>query len=1170
MKKSISLIVLAAGWLLTTALASGPAPSPAGLPPARLSLTTRGWLGGQSPLPPCGPSASMIPWLASVLNGDPQPLATPSGPGGANPRVVEAYGQLPLGFEANEGQTAAEVKFLARGSGYALFLTPAEAVLTLRQPRGPEAEPLRPGLAGVTHRPPASAAQAPLGPAAPPMIVHLRLVGANPHPTLEGMDELPGRVNYLRGNDPQQWRTNVPTYGKARYAQAYPGIDLVYYGNPRQLEHDFVVAPGADPSVIAMEIEGAGKACLDARGDLVWATGAGEVRLEKPRIYQEVEGRRREVAGGYVLGPGPRVGFRVGAYDARRPLVIDPVLVYATFLGGSNQDEGLGIAVDAAGNAYVTGQTYSTDFPGASNSPIQPSLHDGEDVFVAKLNASGTALVYATYLGGNSNDWGTGIAVDASGNAYVTGVANSTDFPLAGSPLQASSRGGGQAFVAKLNAAGSALAYSTYLGGTGTNFGLGIAVDAAGDAYVTGYTDSTDFPLAGSPLQSSLRGTSNAFVAKLNAEGSALAYSTYLGGSGIDVGEGIAVDAAGDAYVTGITNSSDFPLASRPIQSRFGGGSQDAFVAKLNAAGSALVYSTYLGGSGNDYALGIAVDAAGNAYVTGFTNSPDLPLAGNPLQSRYAGGVQDAFVAKLNATGSALAYSTYLGGSGEDSGSGIAVDAAGNAYVTGSTGSTDFPGASNSPIQSSHHDGGDTFVAKLNAAGSALAYSTYLGGGDSGLGIAVDTAGNAYVAGIAFSTDLPGASSSPIQPNFRGGDRDAFVAKIASDLSEVAPTANAGPDQTAPVGSLVTLDGSASSDPGGLPLTYQWAFVSKPAASTAALSDPTSVHSTFTPDAVGDYRFQLIVTNADGFSSAPAAVMVSTRNSPPVAEAGPDQAITVIGTRVQLDGSQSYDPDGQPITYQWSILSKPAGSQATLTGATTPTPSFVADVHGDYIVQLVVTDSLGLASSPSIVKVSFNNVAPVADAGLSQSAVVGQTVTLDGSKSSDANGDRLTYRWSIISAPSGSQAAIANPTAPVASFVPDLPGTFIAQLIVDDGFVDSVPATVEIEVVSRQTQLLKDLANLQTVIGRLAPKAFQHANQQRDLLKKLNEVIDKVQKQKYSDALHQLQGDLLKKVNGCAAAGAPQKDDWIVDCADQSQVYTPLLNIIAELKAFGP
>jgi PKD repeat protein len=351
-------------------------------------------------------------------------------------------------------------------------------------------------------------------------------------------------------------------------------------------------------------------------------------------------------------------------------------------------------------------------------------------------------------------------------------------------------------------------------------------------------------------------------------------------------------------------------------------------------------------------------------------------------------------------------------------------------------------------------------------------------------------------------------------------------------------------------------------------LTYAWSFVSKPAASTVTLSDPTIVNPTFTPDMVGDYRIQLIVTDAAGLSSAPATVTVSTLNSPPVADAGPDQVITAIGTVVQLDGSHSYDPDGQPITYQWSILSKPVGSNATLTGPTTAKPSFVADVHGDYSIQLIVTDSLGAASSPATVKVSFNNVAPVANAGPSQSAVVGQTVTLNGSKSTDANGDPLTYKWSLTSAPSGSKAAISNPTAQIASFVPDLPGTFVVQLIVNDGFVDSLPATIQIEAVSLQTQVTQDIHSLQqNVIANLAPSTFKNATMQNALLNKLNAVIASIEAGNYSDALGQLQNDILDKTNGCATVGAPDKNDWIVNCPDQSKVYTPLLNIIAEVKA---
>ena len=383
------------------------------------------------------------------------------------------------------------------------------------------------------------------------------------------------------------------------------------------------------------------------------------------------------------------------------------------------------------------------------------------------------------------------------------------------------------------------------------------------------------------------------------------------------------------------------------------------------------------------------------------------------------------------------------------------------------------------------------------------------------------------------------------------------------------PIANAGQNQTAQAGTLVTLDGTGSSDPNNLlPLTYAWSFVSKPPGSAAVLSNSTVVNPIFTPDAVGNYVIQLIVTDTAGFSSTPATVTVSTVDSPPVADAGPDQAITVIGTVLRLDGSQSYSPNGLSTTYQWSILSKPAGSNAALSGPTTAMPSFVADIHGTYTIQLIVTDSLGTASSPAIVTVTSNNTVPVASAGLSQSAVVGQTVTLNGSGSSDADGDPLTYRWSLASAPSGSQAVVSNPTAQIASFVPDLPGTFVAQLIINDGLVDSPPATAQIQVVTIQTEVIQNIQRLQqNVIASLAPGAFKNQNMQNALLNKLNAVIANMEAGKYSDALGQLQNDILGKTDGCTTSGAPDKNDWIVDCPDQSKVYTPLLNIIAEVKA---
>ncbi len=681
-------------------------------------------------------------------------------------RLAASYGKLPLSFERNAGQTDASVRFLSRGPGYALFLTGNEAVLSLEKRRAKAISP--------------------------PAAFRMSLAGANPNATVTGLDELPGKSNYFIGNDPAKWRTNVPTYAKIKYQNVYRGIDLVYYGNPQQLEYDFLVAPGADPKAISLDVAAIRSSSdggrrtplrLDANGDLVIQAGEDQVRLHKPVVYQAAEGAARHfVDGHYLLKGDNRVSFEVASYDPGKTLVIDPVLVYSTYLGGSGSDNGAGIAVDSAGNAYVMGSTSSTDFPTAS--PLQAASGGGfSDVFVAKLNPSGSALVYSTYLGGSGYDLGYGIAVDSAGNAYVTGYTDSSNFPIA-SPLQAVFGGGAaDAFVAKLNPTGSALVYSTYLGGNGADQGSGIAVDSSGNAYVTGGTQSTNFPTA-SPLQAVFGGSSSdeeAFVAKLNPAGSALVYSTYLGGSGPDYGYGIAVDSLGNAYVTGYTDSTNFPTAN-PLQAVSGGSGAiftgDVFVAKLNPAGSALVYSTYLGGSGDDVGYGIAVDSLGNAYVTGYTTSTNFPTA-SPLQAAY-GGSGNAFVAKLNPSGSALVYSTYLGGSDNDSGQGIAVDSSGNAYVSGYTQSSRFPIAI--PLQAGLSGLEDAFVAKLNSSGSALVYSTYLGGSsyDAGSGIAVDSAGNAYVTGWTESTDFP--TANPLQAVF-GGLQNVFVTKIGVGVS---------------------------------------------------------------------------------------------------------------------------------------------------------------------------------------------------------------------------------------------------------------------------------------------------------------------------------------------------------------------------------------------------
>jgi hypothetical protein len=677
-----------------------------------------------------------------------------------------------LSFEANQGQTNDQVQFLAQGQGYTLFLSAHEAVFT-GCPSAAHGHRLTGSVpkAGAVQDTPDTACA----------VVRMQLLGGNPASQVMGLEELPGKANYFIGNDPHKWRTHVPTYAKVQYTAVYPGVDLVYYGQLRQLEYDFVVAPGADPTAITLGFAGVDHIDVDAQGDLVLSTVGGSLRFQKPVVYQEGDGHRHAIAGGYVRKGPHQVGFHVAAYDPARPLVIDPVLSYSTYLGGSGDNNaGQGIAVDATGAAYVTGFTNSQDFPTVH--PLQPTLRGGTNAFVAKLTADGSALVYATYLGGSGrDDEARGIAVDAAGAAYVTGLTESPDFPTV-HPLQPTLRGGTNAFVAKLTADGSALVYATYLGGSGGDIGFGIAADATGAAYVTGTTYSSDFPTMHA-LQPTLQSSGgNAFVAKLAANGTALVYATYLGGSGTvsqppgvigDAGFGIAIDASGHAYVTGVAYSPDFPTV-HPLQPVYGGDG-DTFVAQLTADGSALVYATYLGGSYVDFGQGIAVDAVGAAYVIGWTGSPDFPTR-HPLQPVLGGGGTNAFVAKLAPSGTALVYATYLGGSGYDYGVGIAVDTAGHAYVTGETSSPDFPTVR--PLQptllSSSYN---AFVAKLAADGAALVYATYLGGsgyGDAGIGIAVDAAGAAYVTGFTGSTDFP--TVHPLQATPSG----AFVAKLTT------------------------------------------------------------------------------------------------------------------------------------------------------------------------------------------------------------------------------------------------------------------------------------------------------------------------------------------------------------------------------------------------------
>jgi photosystem II stability/assembly factor-like uncharacterized protein len=950
-------------------------------------------------------------------------------------RIAQAYGKLSLSFEANQGQFDRQVQFLARGGGYGLFLTNSEAVMVLSRPaagkdraeraKSPFAPQQMRNIKGgredwkaeARERVKRTKTTSPQS-----AVVRMKLEGANPATQAEGLDQLPGRTNYFIGNDPGQWHTDVPSYARVMYRDVYPGVDLVYYGTEQQLEYDFVVAPGVDPNSITLNFEGAQGITVDAQGDLVLHTVIGDVRQHKPAVYQEVDGAKREIPSRYEMKGEQRVGFRVGAYDTTKPLVIDPILIYSTFLGGYYSEEGATIAVDRAGSAYVAGFTYSYDFPLVH--PVQGYERHGLG-FVSKLNRDGSALVYSTYLGGIG--WISGIAVDRQGSAYLTGYTYSSELPVVNA-LQATGGGKSDPFVTKLSPQGSALIYSTYLGGENEDAGFGIAVDVSGNAYVTGATYSHAFPLVnpfqskkaghqafkstnsgdtwsasdsgldivrpddlvidpsnpntmysatelgvfkstngGQTWRSANRGLENVFFGDpgvlaidpshtstiffgtfdglyisvnggnswarrptapydpnaiaIGPQNPSIIYTygysfdenptanffkstdggrhwtsslivdrygyqdyinslvvdpnnssiVYAGGSNdgiykstdggahwkrfnrglfvsyildlvIDPSNSSTIYAAtmsgvykstnGGSYWQAVNNGlfeSDYAdvitsLAIDPLSpsvlyaGTYGGifkttdgGAQwtaadtgltnrvvskmavdptapskvyamtislaDAFVLKLNPSGSARLYSTYLGGEESEWGFGIAVDRDGYAYLTGRTSSSNYPVE-NPLQPSHAG---DAFITKMDPSGSSLTYSTYLGGDDSyDAGFAIAIDASGNAYVTGGTYSLNFP-VTRGAFQKELNGDVDAFVTKINAAGSKLVYSTYLGGSiteggfEYGYGIAVNSSGQAFVTGQTESTDFPLANATQSSLH---GEFNPFVTRL--------------------------------------------------------------------------------------------------------------------------------------------------------------------------------------------------------------------------------------------------------------------------------------------------------------------------------------------------------------------------------------------------------
>ena len=788
------------------------------MPHAPTGMCSRGALGAAGKYALLAIAASCVLSTARAAPQTPpiaqraSEVATAGGSTPSRPVTVD-YGRLPMSFEANQGQSADPVKFLARASGYELFLTDEEAVLSFADGSPPSA------LRHAEH----SSGNAP---ASRPeerqtlrsiRILRLKFKGGNTHAAIEGRGELAGKTNYIIGNDPKQWRTNIANYAGVEYRSLYPGVDLVFHGNQRDLEYDFIVAPGANPQAIALEVQGAKRMHIGPSGDLAISVGQSQLELKKPVVYQEVAGKRREIASNFAIRGAHGIGFALGPYDRSLPLIIDPTLVYSTYLGGGNvtgaaNDTGKVIAVDASGDVYVAGSTASYDFPVTTGAYETAFPDPGQFAgFVTKLNPSGSALIYSTYFAGANTGVLTiyGIAVDGAGDVYLTGQTNYSFPTTAGAFIPTETAiFASYGFVTELNPAGSGLVYSTFLSGTETTgsvstYALGIALDGTGAAYVVGVTTSKTYPTTAGAFQpqgcaSTCPGGAG-FVTKLSPGGAALSYSTYLGTGG-NRPQAVAVDSSGDAFVVGSTDAQTFPVTAGAFQTTSSDPVAVPFATELNPTGTALLYSTFISGTNSgspDQALAVAVDAAGNAYVTGQTGDSDFPTTPGAYQ-RSLLDYSDAFVTKLNPSGSALVYSTYL--PGLTTGYGIAVNSTGEAYVAGDNDGEErtfptTPGAFQASPPTTTTNG---FLTVFNSAGSGLVYSTYIGvtsGNEitDAYAIALDGSGSAYLTGMAqpnFPTTA-GAYKTTLAANANYPDpTNAFVMKFsfAGAALSITPT----------------------------------------------------------------------------------------------------------------------------------------------------------------------------------------------------------------------------------------------------------------------------------------------------------------------------------------------------------------------------------------------